>query len=279
MSISYVKVSKHPKIFLQITGVNLEQFNIIISEIREKWEKEIINNKKCHGRTSNLPTLEDKVFCLLIYYRTYITHTLLGLLCNLDNSNICRLFKKLEPFMAKKIHIKRDKTLTYDKLLEILADVTESPTQKPKKKQRQKYSGKKKRHTNKTEIVMKKDGKIIAVSRTYGGRTHDFKIRKRSKPLPYLAKTYVDSGYQGLQKVQQNVVLPFKRRRNVPLTEEQRFYNTKLASTRIKIEHKFRQIKIFRILKDTYRNFQKDFNMRFNIIAQIVNLKSGFAMA
>lgn len=58
--------------------------------------------KKCHGRMSNLPTLEDKIFCVILYYRTYITHRFLGCLFNLHNANICRLLKKMEPLLAKK---------------------------------------------------------------------------------------------------------------------------------------------------------------------------------
>lgn len=283
MSISYNKLNKHPKIFLQVVGVNLHEFNVIVEEVRPLWNKTIEKGKKCHGRTSHLETLEDKVLCLLLYYRCYITHILLGFLFNLHNSNISRLFKKLEPLLAKKIHIKKDRTLTYEKLTEIIADVTESPTQRPKnnKEQKKKYSGKKKKHTNKTEIVIEKEtGKIISVSKSYGGRTHDFKIRKNEKPLPNNTTKLVDSGYQGLHKLQRNILLPFKRKRkNIPLTQEQKQHNKSLSSKRIKVENKIREIKIFRIIKDTYRNFQKKYNMRFNIIAGIVNLKNGYSFA
>ena len=43
-----------------------------------------------------------------------------------------------------------------------------------------------------------------------------------------------------------------------------------------KIEHKFRELKIFRILSGTYRNFRKKLHMRLNIMAVIVNLKHAF---
>lgn len=282
MSISYNKLSKHTKTFLRVAGVNLHQFQVIVEEVRPLWLK-LESGKKCVGRTSNLSTLEDKILCLLVYYRCYITHILLGIMFNLDASNVCRLFKKLEPLLAKKIHIKKDRTLTYEKLLEIISDVTESPTQRPQKnkEQKKKYSGKKKKHTNKTEIVMEKEsGKIINVSKSYGGRTHDFKIRKNEKLLPKNTKKLVDSGYQGLQKLQSNVFLPFKRsKRGVSLTKEQKQHNNLLSSNRIKVENKIREVKIFRIIKDTYRNFQKKYNMRFNIIAGIVNLKNGYSFA
>jgi hypothetical protein len=49
-----------------------------------------------------------------------------------------------------------------------------------------------------------------------------------------------------------------------------------LASFRVKVEHKFRELKIFRILSGTYRNFRKKLHMRLNIIAGIVNLEHAF---
>jgi hypothetical protein len=30
--------------------------------------------KRCNGIKSQFPTLEDKIFCVILYYRTYVTH-------------------------------------------------------------------------------------------------------------------------------------------------------------------------------------------------------------
>ena len=76
-----------------------------------------------------------------MYYRTYITHTFFGYLFDLHNANVCRMFKILEPMVAKTIHIKKDRTLRQVKVSSILADVTEVPIQRPKKKRCEKYSG------------------------------------------------------------------------------------------------------------------------------------------
>jgi len=151
-------------------------------------------------------------------------------------------------------------------------------TQRPKKsKDRKKtYSGKKKAHTIKTEIVIEENEKIISISKSHKGRTHDFRIRKEEKILPPSAIKYVDSGYQGLQKLQSNVVLPYKRYRKRPLTSEQKIHNKELASFRMRVENKFRELKIFKILSDVYLNFQKKNHLRFNIIDGLVNLKCGF---
>lgn len=275
MALTYGKIAHKPKIFLRLTGVTVKNFQQIISNISEGWTK-IESKKKSHGRTSNLATLTDKILALLIYYRTYITHEFIGFLMGLHNSNICRLFKVLEPLLAKKITIKKDKTLTSEAITKIIADATEQPTQRPTKKQKKYYSGKKKRHALKTEIVMDANGKILSVSKMSPGKRHDFRMRKEGKPLPGNSEKYVDSGYQGLQKICINVNLPFKGSKKKPLTKEQKQHNHDLASFRIKVEHKIREIKVFKIARETYRNFQKKHNLRFNIIAGIVNLKHGF---
>lgn len=273
MALNYYRLVRKPHIFLRMTGVTLNQFWQLIEKVSPLWEEQVEKLKKCEGRRSSLPTLPDKVMTLLIYYRTYITHEFLGYLVGLHNSNISRLFKVLEPLMAQKIKIEKDKRLTEDEVIKILADVMEQPTQRPKKRQKRLYSGKKKRHTLKAEIVMNESGKVLSLSRTFGGRRHDFRIRKESKPFPPNTEKFVDSGYQGLQKITSGVHLPFKGSKKRPLQLEQKQHNTKLASFRVRVEHKIRQFKVFRILSSVYRNFQKKHNLRMNIIGGIVNLK------
>lgn len=275
MSLSYSSLSKHPQSFQKLVGLSLQEFKIVVEKVRPlylKWEAK----KKASGRPSGFTTVEDKLLCLMMYYRTYITHTFLGYLFNVHNSNVCRMFKVLEPMVAKVIHIKKDRTLTQDKVMAILADVTEISTQRPKKKQKDKYSGKKKRHTLKSELGIREDGRIIHLSKIYGGRKHDFAIRKKEKPFCGDAVKVVDSGYQGLQKREQNVWLPFKGTKKKPLTLEQKAHNKALAQLRIRIENKIGELKVFNILSNKYRNFQKKLHMRLNIIAGLINMKHGF---
>jgi len=75
-------MAKIPYIFRQLTGLKVEEFQKIVEKVRQEWER-IEKQKKCHGR---IGTLEDKILCVLIYYRTYITHPFLGYLFNLHNS-------------------------------------------------------------------------------------------------------------------------------------------------------------------------------------------------
>ena len=80
--------------------------------------------------------------------------------------------------LASSTKINKNRILTQDDLETILIDATEIPIQRPKNGQRKFYSGKKKRHTMKLEIQIDQNRKILSISKCYGGRTHDFKIRK-----------------------------------------------------------------------------------------------------
>ena len=267
--LSFDRLCNEKKNFSRLTGVRLNEFHEIIRKVSPKWE-EIQRKKKVSGRSSKLKTLEDEVLLVLIYYRFYVSFQFLEMLFDLDESNICRHIQKIEPILASAVKINKNRELTQSALETILIDATEIPIQRPSKNH---YSGKKKRHTIKFEIQTDKNGKIIDISKSYNGKTHDFKIRKMSAHVPRDALVLADSGYQGMQKLHTKTVLPHKRRRKIPLTPEQKAHNTSLSSKRILVEHVFAQLKKFKILGSTYRNFRKKLHLRFNIVAGIYNLR------
>ena len=122
------------------------EFLEIVKQVQPLWEN-FQNSKKVSGRSSKLKTLEDEVLMLLIYYRSYVTFHFLGLWFDLDESNIYRHIKRLEPMLASVIKIKKSRELTQNDLETILIDATEVQIQRPKKKQREFYSGKKKKYS------------------------------------------------------------------------------------------------------------------------------------
>lgn len=86
-------------------------------------------------------------------------------------------------------------------------------------------------------------------------------------------KTQVDTGYQGIKKQHINSELPKKRSKRNPLTKEDKIQNQKISSSRVLIENIIRELKIFRIVAEKYRNRRRRFNLRINIIAGIYNLQ------
>jgi hypothetical protein len=272
----FKRLCKKPKVFSRITGISVEEFNEIVKKARPVWHKKVEKPKKVAGRPYGLESLEGHILCLLIYYRTYLTQEFLGFLFNIDDSCVSRSIRRASRVLAPVLGIEKRRLVPEQEAKDLLIDCTEHPIERPRKNQGKYYSGKKKRHTLKTEIQMTTDGKIIHISNPYEGKIHDMNIRKQGPPLHPDDTAYVDSGYQGLQQDHANTEYPYKRSKNKPLSSDEKEYNRALSRVRVKVEHKIRQLKIFRILKEQYRNRRKGFGIAVNIVAGIVNMKSGF---
>lgn len=278
MSLKYLKIKKKPTTFRRLFGVSVGEFEIILSKALPEWQRKVLGRYKGPGRPYD-HGLQDMILMLLLYYRSYITQEFVGYLFALDKSRICRIIQTLEPILAKVMAISKCKHLSKEEVETLIVDVTEQPIERPKKGQKPYYSGKKKRHTVKTEIRITRKGRIVHVSKTKPGSVHDFNLHKQEPPLPLESRAFVDLGYQGLDKLHQETELPYKATKKKPLDQEEKEYNRALSRVRIKVENVLANIKIFRILKDCYRNKRKRYNVKFNIIAGIVNLKNGFVPA
>lgn len=274
MRLSYSSLRKKSRVFRQLTGLSLETFEGLMKKNSDMLKRAFPRL----GRKPKVLTVEDKVILLLVYYRCYVTHEFLGYFVQLHDSNVSRLFKRLEPIIAQQVSIKKDRSLTESQVKYLLIDATEQPIQRPKYRQARKdyYSGKKKHHTQKVEIVVTDRGKIVNISKSRPGSEHDFCLRRKSDPLSPHCPKYADRAYQGWDKFSPQVYIPRKKPPKGKLTSEEKQYNLKQSKIRIPVEHKIAQLKRFRILKDTYRNFRRKHHLRFNIIAGIVNFQCGF---
>lgn len=105
------------------------------------------------------------------------------------------------------------------------------------------------------------------------GREHDFAVYKRVRiALHKETQAQVDKGYQGLQHLHAKSQIPKRKPPKQELSKTDKASNTELSSLRIAVEHVIRRLKVFRILKETYRNKRKRFGLRLNLIAAIYNL-------
>src|ERR1700757_4528186 len=105
---------------------------------------------------------------------------------------------------------------------------------KGQKKQRCYYSGEKKRHTLKTQLVVEKSTRRILCLAHDRGRRHDFRLFKKSKVhLHPETKAVADSGYQGLQRRHANTAMPKKRSKKNPLSTSEKARNREISSERV----------------------------------------------
>ncbi|MFN2108833.1 MAG: transposase family protein [Anaerolineae bacterium] len=139
--------------------------------------------------------------------------------------------------------------------------------------QKQYYSGKKKRHTLKTQMVVGPDGEIMDVSETVPGSQHDKKLYDESGVGDQLDEDEAmmgDSGFQGIQK-DHKAVLPDKKPKGGELTDAQKKRNHRISQKRIVVEHTIAQVKTFRVLYHVYRHAREAYNDLFCIVAALVN--------
>ena len=124
----------------------------------------------------------------------------------------------------------------------------------------------------KAQIAVDADSLSIISTHFCSGRVHDFQLFKKSRIL-FSQDTLiaVDTGYLGIAKRYTNILMPKKRTKLHPLTDEEKKANRAISSKRIFIEHVIGALKRFRIISDRYRNRRKRFALRFNLIAAIYN--------
>ena len=272
--LTFEKLSRRPETFRRLTGVDVDLFFEMAEKVRPLWKKRRDNFEK-GGRKYNLRGIENHLLAMLLYYRCYVTYEFLSFFFDSDETTVMRAVKRTEKIAVQVIHIEKKRELTREDAEYLIIDATEQPVQRPKKGQKKYYSGKKRKHTLGTRLVVGPVGRIFSVSAAYPGSVHDFRIYKEQKGrdrfhgIPKKA----DGGYQGIAAYDRLAEIPFKKPRNGELTAEQRAYNRDLSRKRIKVENVIRELKIFKILSETYRNRRRNHGIKTNIVAGIVNMK------
>lgn len=119
---------------------------------------------------------------------------------------------------------------------------------------------------------MAKKSKRIVCTAHDKGKTHDFRVLKKSKlPLRKGVTAQLDSGYQGVKQLHANSQLPKKATKRHPLTKKDKAANKKLARERVMVEHVIGRLKVFRILAERYRNRRQKHTRRVKLICGIYN--------
>jgi len=229
MSLTYKSLSQRPQTFQRIMGISVSEFEAILLKLEPLWEKKVIGSYKRQGRLYN-NSVREIFMMLLLYYRTYMTQFFIGHLFGIDDSNVCRNIKTLEPILAKVVAIKKNRMIPKKEAENLIIDATEQEIERPKRKQQKYYSGKKKRHTVKVEIQITVDGEIKHVSKPKPGTVHDFALHKEQPPIPDYVRLFVDSGYQGIDKIHKEVDFPYKKPKNGELDREEKEYNRGLPA-------------------------------------------------
>jgi hypothetical protein len=278
--ISYVAVSANPIQFLALTGYTVAEFQALLPHFSAQFELAMatrtLDGKARHTRGYStyancpLPTMADKLFFILIYLKTAHLQVVHGALFDMvqpvANKWIHRLLPLLNRALAAlgELPARHEEELTFDPAAATLYfhDGTERPINRPSDPTAQTtyYSGKKKQHTVKNNVIIDGTCRIIFLTATVEGKKHDKKLADEAGyTLPPGSVLVQDTGFQGFALDEVVILQPTKKPRGKSLSALLKAINRWIASLRIRIEHAIGGVKRYRIVKDKLRNWKRGF--------------------
>lgn len=288
------KLHGKPYLFRRLTTLDVEEFQLLVKKLEPEWDKREYErlalrkdriNTVGQGRPYELGEFANLLLSTIVYLRTTLGYEVLGFLFDVDATTVGRVVQRVIPLLQDRFIPKTELTKRkrrsndldeflkeYPELKDVIFDGTELPTDRPKRRQKQQYSGKKKRHTKKTQVALDKNTKlIIGLSQPVKGKMHDKKQLEKTgwdTKLPKHINRYGDLGYEGMPDDTWKV--PHKKPRGKSLSKRQRRENKQFSKERIVVEHGIRGMKIFRRVGETIR--MKSDEVLFTILLAVANL-------
>jgi hypothetical protein len=283
-----------PQRLRALTGMTVNALSelliIVLPELvarREKSKKDRPDRKRAvgGGRKPKL-TPAQEVLLVLIYLRHNVAHEVTGQMFGVSADTSENLFHEIVPllrelfpsnrFEAEKRFRGSKPGLQVEEIDPILIDSFETPIPRPSDKDRQKrvYSGKKKCHTLKSQIVTDQEGEVLDIDAGHRGPKADKRVYEESRVSEQFPDTrkQADLGYQGTD----GITVPHKKPRGGELTPEQKEENRKMASVRVAVEHGVRRVKGFKIVREKYRLAMGLFAMVASAVVGLVHLNRIF---
>ena len=308
--ITYEKLSRRPSAFKSLTGMSIPAFDRLFETFVPAHSQRMSTTptkrggqprKRAYGGGPHFNHgLRDRLVMALVWLKVYPTYEVLGFFFSLAKPNarfnveeILDTLEALAEFALERPTKDRKKLRSAEAVMDafpevrLVIDSKEQRIRRPSGRdeegnslQRPYYSGKKKAHTLKTQIAVRPDGLIEAVSDSVPGSTHDLTLLRKTKLLEHLEPdegAMMDKGYDGIEKDHPTLPLslPYKARRNRSLSDIEEACNQELSSYRIVIEHTNAQLQNFGVLAQTYRHARPKHSRTFRAVAGLVNRQIG----
>ena len=275
-SMQYTVLRNKPRTLRSLTGLNPQEFAALLVSFSAAWAgfveaafEQRPDRQRAYGavRVAHLNTIEDKLLFILFYYRQYPTQEVQAFFFGMSQSQANEWIHRLSALLNQALGYEQqlperrasnlEKVLSACPSLEFIIDGTERPINRPKDKDKQKryYSGKKKHHTVKNNIVTERGGKVMYLSGTYEGKRHDKKIAdEEGHCFPAGSKLLQDTGYQGYRPAGVMILQPKKKPRNGELDDVEKMINRAISSLRVEVEHQIGGVKRCQIVATKFRN-------------------------
>lgn len=303
--LTYDRLAKTAKAFPALTGLTRGEFDRLFGAFEAATEA--LRAASTHTRRGSRKrtraagagrrhTLAPRTRLLLtlVWLRVYPTYELLGWLFGLDKSSawhnaqdVLEVLDTMTDFPFDRPDPDRRKLQTAEAVMEafpevrVIIDAKEQAFHRPAGWDRQKpyYSGKKKRHTVKNQVACTPGGRVVSVSTTAPGRTHDLTVLRYTgllDRLPTDAGVMTDKGYIGVAADAggRAVVIPTRATKKHPLTDEQKASNRVINGCRVVVEHVMAQLGRFQVLRQMFRSVFGRHTRVFRVVALLVDRRS-----
>ena len=311
------------EVFDEIIGSKTKIYRATLKD-KEKFQFMLVYAKEYMKHSGQMPLFRDDdsrksdpgnrcklhlrhaLLMALMHKKDNITQGVLGAVFGIDQAAVSRYLKVIDEMLegtlptANSVSGEISAAPTKEEFKKIVpgpdggkifADGTHCPVQRPSERtvRRMKYSGKKKKFTNNTNVYANENGVIIGISKSTVGSVGDITLLKE-RPMPFgrweevmhdpdlpeaqRCHVFVDRGYQGIEKHLPGTTpeIPHKKSKKAPLTPEQREHNHRIHSERVLVEHTIGRLKRYARLSDPYDGNAAQFNREFNVLTGLVNL-------
>lgn len=299
MILCYEPLHRHPAIFKAMTGLYLAEFDDLLTDVlpllaqADQQRRARPQRKRAPGagHPFDLPD-RDQLLLTLVWLRRYPTREVLGYLFAVGEWTASRVIHRVLPVLeasgldsmrmpdpGKKRRRSLDSLLAETPELVVLVDSFEQRVQRHRNRTTadEHYSGKKKQHTLKSQIVVDEEsGAICDVSESVAGPTADITLLSESgvlDSLPDGVGAGGDLAYVGIDKLHPRGlgVTPRRKPRNKDRPPEDVAFNRAFAKRRITVEHTIGRLRRYECLAQMDREHRENHSRRVRAVAGLVN--------
>ena len=287
----------HPAVFRHLTGLAVRTFDELATELvpafhyarRARLDRPGRRRAVGGGDDFDLG-VADQLLLTIVWLRHYPTQEVLGFLFGVSDSTALRAVRRCLPVpeaagrdtmrMPDPGRGRRKRLpalLAETPELAVVIDTFEQRIQRPRRRQRASYSGKKKGHTLKVQVaVAEETGRVVDVAESVPGPHADIAVLERSrvlKRLPAGVGALGDLAYVGFGALHPSGLgaAPRRKPRGRPRPAEDVRYNRAFSRRRIVVEHAIGRLRRFGALSQTDRHRRRGHTARVRAVAGLVN--------
>jgi hypothetical protein len=292
----YHRLRPYPGAFRALTGLTTVQFDDLWQEVAPRLAEAERARLTWPGRQRAIGAGHpfaldgrDRVLLTVIWLRRYPIYEVLGLLFGISQETAVRTVPKVLPILeatgldwmrgrdpGKYRRPDLDDLLRETPEVAVIVDTFEQRIERPTDPVEADtyYSGKKKQHTLKVQVVVDEGGGLVDIAPSVRGPTSELTLLRESdlpRRLPPEVGILGDLAYVGITTIHPTGATPRRKPRSKPRPPEDIAYNTAFARRRVSVEHAIGRLRSFEVLAQRDRHHRRCHTASVRAVAGLVN--------